>query len=319
MLAHPIQGVLCTGNLVYDLLVRPVDHMAWGTTTWVEELEQQLGGNGASTSYALARLGVPVRLIGLVGADGFGDLLVAKLEAAGVDTGHVGRSAAPTPATVALVNSKGERLFLHRPGSSGEALAEPIDFAEHVGPPGEGAGRFTHYHLANFCALPRMRPLAAEFLRRAKAAGMTTSLDTGWDSQGRWMEDLGPCLPFTDLLFVNEDEARLLSGGLAAEEAARYLEGQGAACVVVKLGGRGCFILFRGCGIHSPAFSVNALDTTGAGDCFVGGFLAALHHGQSLEDAARFANAVAALSVERLGAVAGLRSYRETTDWMAGR
>jgi sugar/nucleoside kinase (ribokinase family) len=310
MTVGPIQGVLCTGNIVFDLLVRPVDRMEWGTSTWVDSLEQSLGGNGGTTCYTLARLGTPVRLLSLIGSDSFGDLLLSKLHDAGVDVSRIGRSAGPSPATIALVNSQGERIFLHRPGSSKEAFSEPVEFDDSL------TGDLSHYHLANYCALPCLRPQAAEFLRRAKAAGLTTSLDTGWDSKGRWMEDLGPCLPHTDILFANEDEARHLSGDKCPEKTARFLLEHGAGCVVIKLGGQGCLVLAGDCEIHSPAFPVEALDTTGAGDCFVGGFLAALHRGKSPADAARFANAVAGLSVQRLGAITGLRSYEETLQWM---
>lgn len=310
MAACPIQGVLCTGNIVFDLLVRPVDRMEWGTSTWVDSLEQSLGGNGGTTCYTLARLGTPVRLISLIGSDSFGDLLVSKLHDAGVDISRIGRCATPTAASIALVNSKGERLFLHRPGSSSAAFSEPCEFDASL------IGGLSHYHLANYCGLPRLRPQAAEFLRRAKTARLTTSLDTGWDSKGRWMEDLGPCLPYTDILFANEDEARHFSGDNSPEKSARFLLEHGAASVVIKLGGQGCLVLSGDSEIHSPAFPVEALDSTGAGDCFVGGFLAALHRGKSLADAARFANAVAGLSVQRLGAIAGLRSYEETLQWM---
>ena len=285
--------------------------MIWGATTWVESLEHHLGGNGGSTCFTLARLGVPVRLVALLGADSFGDLLASELHSVGVDTRFVTRSAAPTAATIALVNSTGDRLFLYRPGSSNEAFAEPIDFEAHR----ETSG-LSHYHLANYCALPRLRPQAADFLRRARAAGFTTSLDTGWDSTGRWIEDLRPCLPHTDLLFANEDEARLFSGDRPAPEAAAWLLDHGAGCVVIKLGGKGCYVLNRETKLRAPAFAVEAVDTTGAGDCFVGGFLAALHRTNSLENAARFANAVAALSVQRLGATGNLRAYEETLSWM---
>ena len=137
--------------------------MTWGTTTWVESMEHHLGGNGGSTCFTLARLGVPVRLVAMLGADAFGEMLVSELQGVGVDTRFIARSAAPTPASIALVNSKGERLFLHRPGSSSEAFAEPIDFEAHR----REAPGLSHYHLANYCALPRLRPQAADFLRRA--------------------------------------------------------------------------------------------------------------------------------------------------------
>jgi sugar/nucleoside kinase (ribokinase family) len=310
MPAHSLATVLCAGNIVLDILVRPVDRLSWGTTTWVDSVEQHLGGNGASTSYTLAQLGVPVRLLGMLGRDSEGDRLLARLNAAGVDTGLITRTETLTAATVALVNSEGNRLFLHRPGSSAEAFRAPIEFTPALV---EGA---SHFHLANLFALPSMRPHAAETLRRARAAGLSTSLDAGWDSRGRWLGDLGPSVPHVDLLFVNEDEARMLTGLSDPAEAAAALGRLGARHVVVKLGARGCGLFSSGDAVHVPGFEVEAVDTTGAGDCFAGGYLAALQRGYSHEAAARLANGVGALAVQRLGAVEGVVSWEETEAWM---
>ncbi len=199
-------GVLCSGNIVFDILVRPVDELRWGATTWVESIEQHIGGNGANSSYCLARLGVPVRLLSVVGPDAFGTQLAAILSDAGVDISQITRTAAPTATSVVLVQSGGARLFLHRPGSSGEAFPSRSSFTQ------DRIANLPHYHVANVYALPQFRAHAGETLRRARAAGLTTSLDTGWDARGQWMDVLGPCLPHLDLLFVNEDESRMLSG-----------------------------------------------------------------------------------------------------------
>ncbi len=305
-----LPGVLVSGNIVFDILVRPVDQIRWGATTWVESIEQHLGGNGANTSYTLGRLGVPARLLGVVGNDPFGEMCVARLESGGVDLSALGRSRDQTATTVALVDSGGARLFLHRPGASAELFPEPIEFTPEL------IGGFPRYHLGNVFALPGMRAHAAETLRRAKAAGLETSMDTGWDPRGEWMRLIGPCLPYTDLLFVNEDEARMLTGCADYAEAARKLREAGARNVVIKLGANGCAV-FSGAGeIHSPAFPAMAIDTTGAGDCFAGGFLAALSRGETLAEAACFANAVGALSIQRLGATEGVLSWPETVAWM---
>jgi len=311
MPAPVLGGVLCAGNMVYDIVVRPVESLAWNTTTWVDSIEPHLGGNGASTTYTLGILGVPVRLLAAAGRDSFGDSLLNRLVRAGVDVSAVARSRAPTATTVALVNARGERFFLHRAGASREAFAEPVTF------PPEVAGELSHFHLANPFALPHMRRQAGEVLQRARAAGMTTSVDTGWDQYGRWMEDLAPCLPYTDLLFPNEDEARHLTGLDNVAAAAARLRELGAGSVIVKQGGAGCTVFTAEGSFRVPAFEVQPQDTTGAGDCFVGGFLAALHRGRDWEEAARFANAVAALSVQRLGATTNLRSFEETEAWMA--
>jgi sugar/nucleoside kinase (ribokinase family) len=303
--------VLCAGNIVFDVLARPVDEVHWGRTTWIDSLEPSLGGNGANTSYTLAILGVRARMLGMVGSDAFGDAALSTLRAAGVDLSRIVRSHAPTSATSVLVRSDGARALLHRPGSSAEAFPSPIEFSEEL------IGKCRRFHLANPFALSGFRPHAGETLRRARAAGLATSIDTGWDARGEWMEVIGPCLPHADLLFVNEDEARMLSGVTDHEKAACLFRDLGAGCVVVKLGGAGCALLTAEQAICSPAFDVPAIDSTGAGDCFVGAFLAALEFGESLEQAARFANAVGALSVSTLGAITGVRSREETLAWMA--
>jgi sugar/nucleoside kinase (ribokinase family) len=306
-------GVLCTGNLVMDILVRPVDEIPWGKTALVESIEEHSGGNGCTTSYTLGMLGTRVRLLGAVGADPFGDFLVERLRGAGVETAGLRRTAAPTATSVAIVAHDGARGFLHRQGASAEMYIAPEEFERELG---DG---FRHYHVAAPFGLTRMRPLHPELVRRAKAAGLTTSVDTHWDARGIWLPDLEPSLPSTDLLFVNEDEARMLSGSPDPDEAGRLLRERGAQVVVVKLGGRGCAIYTESGKTAVPGFAVEVVDTTGAGDCFVGGFLSERQRGGSLEEAARFANAVAAMSVSRLGGAAGVASRADTEAWMRGR
>jgi sugar/nucleoside kinase (ribokinase family) len=303
-------GVLCYGNLVLDILVRPVDRFRWGTTTLVESIEQHLGGNGASTSYTLGMLGTPVRLVGMVGADAFGERVLSRLSGAGVETRWIARSVSPTATTVALVDGSGNRMFLHRLGASGEAFAEPVQLTPEIT---RGMSRF---HLASVFGLPKLRPHTADLLRRAREAGLAASVDTQWDTLGRWMTDLAPCLPYTDLLFMNEDEARMLTGTSEPARAAAFLQGHGARVIVLKRSCRGSAVFGAGDAIQCPAFDVPVVDTTGAGDCFAGAFLAALLRGRSYADAAKFANAVGALVIQQLGAVEGVRPFEETETWM---
>jgi sugar/nucleoside kinase (ribokinase family) len=306
-------GVLCAGNIVLDLLTRPVDEVRWDATTWVESIEQSLGGNGANTSYTLAKLGTRVRLLGTAGSDAFGDAALAALASAGVDLSQVNRTQAPTATTVVLVRSDGARALLHRPGASAQAFAQLPVFTPDV------VARCRRFHLANFFGLPKLRPQAGVLLQSARAAGLMTSMDTGWDAKDQWLEIAEPCLPHLDLLFVNEDEARLLTSVDDPDGAARFFLGRGVGIVVVKLGPRGCMVRTQETSFRSPAFAVQCVDTTGAGDCFVGGFLAALESGESLEAAARWGNAAGALSVQRLGSTTGILSRSETLSWMAGR
>jgi sugar/nucleoside kinase (ribokinase family) len=306
-------GVLCCGSIVCDIIVRPVDRFEFNTSVWVDAIEQQLGGNAANTSYTLALLGVPVRVLGAVGRDSFGDSALERLGSAGCDVSNICVSENRTATSVVVVNSAGDRLLLHRPGASATAFEQPIEFAPPL------TSGLSHFHFANPYSLPRLRTRAAETVRAARAANLTVSVDTGWDSQGRWLEDLGPCLAWTDLLFANAEEARMLTGIDDPSRAARRLRELGAGIVVVKLGRGGCLVLHEGAEIAAPGFEVPVVDSTGAGDCFAGGFLAALGRGASLEEAARFANAVAALSIQSIGSTAGVRPYDETRAWISAR
>ncbi len=304
--------VLCAGNLTEDILVWPVEEVKFGTTSWVEDITTSTGGNGANTAYAMARLGGRVRLAGSVGQDAAGEWILELLGRVGVDL-RVERCELPTPITVAIVRRDGARAFLHRPGASRRAFAGGLPFT-----PDTIAG-CTHFHLANPFSMPEMRVCAAGTLERARAAGLTTSLDTGWDSLGEWLGVIGPCLAHVDVLFANQEEAAELSGEADPGRAADFFLGRGVGACVIKLGPAGCAVFEGSERLDVPGFTVEAVDTTGAGDCFVGAFLAALQAGKPAAEAARVANAAGALNVQRAGATTGLLDLAGTLEWMRSR
>ena len=301
--------ILVSGNLVYDTLTGPITEIRFGGTVWVDRIEGHMGGNGANTAYAAGLLGAPVRLLGMVGDDDYGHKIRERLSGAGVDLSFLMTGVHGTASSIALVRQDGARALLHRPGVSREAFAEPFSITQEM------ARECTHCHLANPFPLPQVRGQAPRMLREARAYGMTTSLDTGWDSLGEWFKVIEPCLPGLDLLFVNEDEARELTGTGDPELAAGFFLKAGVGCVIVKLGARGAVALDNFRRVESPAFPVAAIDTTGAGDCFVGAFLAARQFGYPVERALRLANAVAARSVSAIGSTSGLLRLDETLVW----
>ncbi|MGE5487740.1 MAG: carbohydrate kinase family protein [bacterium] len=303
-------GVLCCGNTCFDTLVRPVEELRWNASVWVDSIESSPGGNGANTSTAIAKLGVPVRLLSAVGTDEFAERVLECLGRAGVDRSLIRAIPGATSTTVVLIRGNGERTFLHHPGVTAEAFDEPPDLGSGIA---AGCG---YFHLANAFALPRLRAHAGETMRRARAAGLVTAMDTGWDSRGRWLEDLGPALPYTDYLFVNEREALKLAGCDSWEQAAARLRDLGASVVALKRGEHGCAIVDAAGRLDVPAYDVPAIDSTGAGDCFAGAFLAALSRGLPAASAAQVANAAGALNVRSIGATAGLLSWDEMIAWM---
>ena len=303
-------GVFCSGAIIFDTLVKPVDKLQWGTTTFVDSIEYHVGGNGANTSMALGTLGVPVCLAGAVGDDEQARFVRERLTRSGVDTALVHCVDAPTAATVVMIDARGNRCFHHRLGASAVAYSEAPDFTYAV-----EAG-MSHYHFASLFILPWARVHGPKMLAAARAAGLTTSLDTNWDPHGIWMADLAPCLPDLDFLFMNEDEASMITGSSDPAVAAAVVLSKGVRTAVIKLSARGCAIYTSDCERLCPAYEVEVTDSTGAGDCFVAGFLSASLSGASLEKAGQFANAVGALSVRSIGAVSGLTSVSETRAWM---
>lgn len=303
--------MLVAGNISHDILVRPVEEFRWGTSNWVEQFQEDMGGNGSNTAYAMSRMGLRARLVGKVGADARGDGLLRKLDGAGVDTRWVERAVDATTTTVVIMNRAGDRQFIQYIGASREVFTEPFAF------PAPAIEGITHYHQANIFALPNLRRHGGEQMRRAKEAGLTTSIDTGWATDGKWMETLGPAFPYCDLLFMNEDEARATTGCDDPEAMVAALRALGAGDIVLKLGARGCAVYAEGAATHVPAFAVEAIDTTGAGDCFAGAFFAALHRGMSLVEAARIGNAMGAMVVSRIGATTGVTDWRQTVAFAA--
>ena len=129
------------------------------------------------------------------------ETLLRNFAGAGVDIGLVQRVEAPTSSAICLVRPDGERALLYHLGAAAEEFRH-FDFPWDA----------THFHLAAVYRMKHLRRIGPDLLKRAKAAGLRTSLDTQWDTEGEWMKVLAPSLPYTDYTMMNEEEARLLTG-----------------------------------------------------------------------------------------------------------
>ena len=167
-------------------------------------------------------------------------------------------------------------------------------------------------HVAAAFLVPGLdgKPMA-RVLARAREIGVTTSLDTAWDAEGRWMKLVEPCLRHVDIFVPSIEEAQMLTGKQQAPEIAEVLLDYGIDTLVMKLGADGCYARTSNNELSVPAFKVEkVVDTLGAGDSFVAGFLAGKVNGWELEKACRFANAVGACCVSAEGA-SGIRPMQE--------
>ena len=300
--------VVCLGILVADVVGKPIEAFPpKGTLRNVERMELHAGGCAANTGIALAKLGVDTGVIGKIGEDGFGLFLTQTLEQQGVDTrGLVRDAVASTSATMVAVDEAGERTFLHYEGANATFTAEDVTW-----PIVDAASIL---HVAGPFLMPRyVGADNAAVLKRAKELGKTTTLDTVWDSTGRWMSTLAPCLPYLDYLLPSLAEAKLLTGQDTPEDIVQAFLDCGVGVVGLKLGEQGAYVrTATGDAFHVPPFAVEAVDALGAGDCWVAGFLCGLTRGWDLEKTVRFANAAGACAVQALGATTGIRSFETT-------
>jgi sugar/nucleoside kinase (ribokinase family) len=304
--------IICLGILVADIVGRPLRNVPDpGRLVLVDEMSLHTGGCAINTSTALARLGLPVEVIGKIGSDSFGDFVLTALAERKIGTRGIMRDReVGTSATMVMVAPDGERRFVHYIGANARLTLDDIDLSMVE------AGSILH--IGGSLVMPGIdgKP-TAELLHHARTAGVTTFLDTVWDDTGRWMDILAPCLPEIDYFVPSLPEGQALTGLDDPAEVARALLECGVQTVGLKLGADGCLVMSGdGQAIRLPAFQVDVVDATGAGDAFAAGFIAGVWQGWQLEKTARFANAVGALCVTGLGASGGVRSLSETLAFM---
>lgn len=303
--------VVCLGILVADVVGLTVNQ--WpdrGKLVLVDRMELHSGGCAANTGIDLAKIGLDVSVIGKVGKDGFGDFLVGELTQNGIDAKGVKRDPKEaTSATMVMVHDGGERSFIHYIGANSSIREDDIDY--------NIIAQSKILHVAGALLMPGFdgEPMA-KVLKKAKSMGIMTSIDTAWDSKGRWMSLLGPCFDYIDIAVPSIDEARMLTGHTEPHDIAQAFMDRGVKIVGLKMGEEGCFIKTKDFEMTIPPYKVPAVDANGAGDSFVAGFLAGIVKDWDLEKTGRFANAVGAHCVQALGATTGIKSMDEILAFM---
>jgi sugar/nucleoside kinase (ribokinase family) len=304
--------IVCLGILVADIVGRPLTAVPEpGRLVLVDEMHLLTGGCAVNSSSTLALLGLPVQAVGKVGQDILGEFVIQAMRGRGVGTQGVKRDQmAGTSVTMVLVEPDGERRFVHYIGANARLTLDDIDLQQ--------VRSAAILHIAGALVLPGIdgQP-TARLLQEARRAGVVTALDTVWDATGRWMQLLAPCLPHLDYFVPSLPEAQAITGRQDPAEVAQFLLDRGVGTVALKMGAEGSLVATQqGEMYRLPAFRVEVIDATGAGDAFAAGFLAGIWQGWPLEQTARFANAVGALCVTGLGALGGVRSLPETLEFM---
>jgi ribokinase len=295
-------GITVVGSLNMDLVVEAERMPAAGETLRGRRFTLVPGGKGANQALAAARLGAKVALVGCVGDDPFADRLLSNLDALGVDLGGVRRvDGISTGVAAILVDKSGENRIIVIPGANGCVTPEDITRVED---------QIASGHLL---VLQLEVPMEA----------VKTAVQLATKHGTPVLLNPAPVMPLSDellrqvtYLVLNESEARLLTGIDPVDEArcrqaAQALRARGVKVVVLTLGSRGATLQSEHETIHVPALKVDVVDTTAAGDAFVGAFAVALIEGRQMREVTRFACAAGTLAVTRLGAQSSIPTRAE--------
>jgi sugar/nucleoside kinase (ribokinase family) len=270
--------VITFGDLCVDLIMSGGDIVPrFGQAEQlVDDYALEMGGSCSIFACQAAKLGLRVAILGRVGDDEFGRLIIERLQGCGVDARYVAVDPAlRTGLGVALCQGD-DRAILTYLGSI-RAL-EPEDVTD------EFLASARHLHHGSFFLHTGLRPAIPAIFRRARALGLSTSLDTNWDPDERWNSTLAETLTLTDLFLPNEQEALQVSHQDSLQTAVAWLRDQGIALVAVKEGAGGARLVSDQ-GIHRCSLppAEPGGDSVGAGDSFDAGFLAGWLRGLSLE------------------------------------
>jgi ribokinase len=298
--------IVVVGSLNADLVTRVERFPAPGETVTAKGFAAHPGGKGANQAYAAARLGGRVAMLGCIGRDAYGELLMQSLRSAGVDVSPVNRDAeAPTGLALIALEASGENQIVVVPGANARLTPELV-----------------HAHAARIAAAAVVL-LQLEVPLDAVVAAARIARDGG----AAVILDPAPAQPLpasllkcVDFLTPNQSELQTLTGravGKLAEHAARSLADGSPLRVIVKMGDVGALLVEANGQAFWPALRVEAVDATGAGDAFNAALAVTLAEGRPLPEAGRLAVAAGALCVTRAGAQPSMPTRQEVETALA--
>jgi ribokinase len=279
--------IIVPGSVNADLLFKVAVLPRPGETVLCPSYVMAPGGKGANQAAAAAKAGADVRFVGHVGDDAYGPVVRGLLGAAGVSCEFLAVSARPTAIAVIGVDEAGENAIIVASGANLDTAADQVPDGL-LGPDATVLCQNEIRVEQTFAALARAKARGARTVLNMAPAGSVPA----------------EALRALDVLVVNEIEAEVVAEapGESSEAAARLLARRHGLTCVVTLGSAGCVAVGPGAALRVPALPIRPVDTTGAGDAFVGALTAWLDGGAPLEEALRAATVAAACACEAMGA-----------------
>ncbi len=303
--------VLCLGVFTVDAYASTVASCPGpGEVRFLDNAELHPAGTAPNTAIDLARLGVSVGLVGKLGADAAGKIVLDKVTREGVDVSGVKlEELAHTAICFFLMMPDGKMGYMYFGGTNATLAIEDI-YLDKV-----KSARI--FHVGGTFLLPKLdgEP-TAKLLCQAKEWGVITSLDPTPALPPNALAIMQPCFPYLDYFLPNLEQACVISNRDSAEEAAAFFLEKGVGTVAVKMGSEGGYFRSREEELRLPAYEVEARDATGAGDAFIAGFLTGVLKGWPLERAGRLANAMGAIVVQSIGSTSWSGGLEEVMAFM---
>jgi sugar/nucleoside kinase (ribokinase family) len=265
-----------------------------------------VGSSSAIFACGAARLGLKVGFIGKCGDDSLGRFMLEQMQAHGVDISNVIVLPNEQTGLSVILNRESDRAILTFPGLIASLKADEVtDHFFH---------QTRHLHIASYFLQTALQPGLPDLFRRAKLAGVTTSLDTNWDPTGEW-HGLEELLQLTNVFLPNENEAIAISGASSVEGALDQLN-QNCNTVVIKCGLRGALARQGNNTSFAPALPVKVVDTIGAGDSFDAGFLFGWLNDWGLDESLLLAIACGSLSTQAAGGTSAQPTLSEAMSYV---
>lgn len=306
--------VASVGDLILDWVVKISSLPKPEEMLMAERTRKELGG-AANFCVTTSRLGLETYIIGGVGKDNFGDFLKEGLEAEGINTERLVRKQGKTKYTIVLAGGEGEKAFIGTINKD-TALIEPKDI-DKDNLRGIDALYFSGYSIPSIPVMKNERKATLKAFRLAKNLGLKVCFDFSPLISKIKRSTVEKIIQNCEVVFANLEEAKTYTNKESLTKITESLRNEGANTVAIKLGGKGSYVSNGEKGFKVDSFKVKGVDPTGAGDAFNAAFVYKHLKGkESLKEKARFANAVGALSVIKLGAGRNLPSPSEIEDFL---
>lgn len=301
--------VLCIGVALVDAIVQGFDPEPVSVSGYrSESCSLNVGGEAVNEVLALSKLGVNAGILCYLGMDMAGEMIESTLKQYGAGTRAIQwEKEHATPITAMLVRKDSSRSSITNPAHKYNFHPEKVDI------PGYASKVIT---LGSLFRAPFDDPeVIKAVLTAVKKQELTVIADTKLPNfRVLQLEDLADSLPFIDYITPNEDEARYYTGKETPEEMADVFLKYGVKNVIIKLGGKGCYFQNQKEAFYLPGFDVHAIDSTGAGDNFIAGFISEILRGNQVRDALVFANACGAICTTGAGAGTALTDRKQVLE-----